>query len=1247
MSRLNLSGCASLGSVRAFAIGLIGLSVSGVVAICSAQSNPFATPAPPVTLPATTPVDPFSTVPPPAPPTQPAHLPVKSPFEPVFPEATSGSVPQTPVPGSVSKPVVPSTTPIIKDPFSAPDPKQPINFDAPDSSHDQTDAKAFGSRTSSQSGTLPDQPSNVDRDTDSQPRDANDGSSSKDASPPSETDASPDQQVDEAPSGAETSIDVPGDSGTSNDFPAGENPQAVGPSSQPNPAPGESNALTVETVWGNVANFWPYIAGVIAGILLLLWLLNNPTLSRGKKKNHSHQPRRVIDPEKSTFKKSTRFLSPKPAPDDDLKPITKHVAEPKPLSVNSDLDLDSDDEMSGLRLNESDILADIPPAADQSDLNFDEFDSTIVDADFSIVEDEIDDADFAVLMLQDDDEKVIVKTNANKVTDEVTDSMLASSKQPSDLFDEPEMADDASEAQPQRSQKPNVLPEPVNTDPTDESSSEEDSYAEALISDDPMNSESDEFDFLIDAEDATADITMPVTSHDVSASAPMSTDDSVPSAVPHSVVNVGMSVRGIGSALPGGGFEDQSNKLKAKFAAEKSELTRRVTELENELSVAQSGVAELSSIRSQFENAQRREKEDALTIESLNQQLEDLKAKQTDAEQSALQSADEARERLTQAQQKITELEDDLLKTKESAEHSLAELKRETEAIKQEAESEKNETLNSLESVQQELDQTNNELAKLQNERKESELVYQETSTEVEELKRAIDSLKAENETLTAAAQTPPQDDRSAQLEQERQLRIDTEAMLKEAEEQRTVVAIELRTLRKEVKRLTENTHSNPPQDTLEVEDLKKELDAAKATIVTLTQSLDDSSDQNGDLLLGQEKREIDHLKSDLASQDAIATRAQQTIDRLNLDLENKQTLIAQLQQSDEPSSLKIELESLKEKLQAAESTKVELEESNQRTASLGEELDKSRQELRDNRDSHEAIEASLKFAEAELHEKSQKIESLQAELSRYTAQSSVIETQKAEISKLTQSLSATLSGRTSIEYELSIVRKQLTEAQMTIAENETRFTELNAELKIGELATQKLEAEKVSLEQMFSQHKNEFDQLRASHQTALDKAAELERSQSSPLQSPLQSTLQNDPSPRETSSPPSQSSSANDAVLSKIEAALQQQTLRMNMLQEMNQQSLEKLNALQSAPSKRKSAKPKLPPGHDNLSEVSGIGPKFRRKLFDLGVKTIQEIALWTEQDVQSFGEKLGCGQRTAKQWSEKAKVLAEKNRR
>ena len=135
-----------------------------------------------------------------------------------------------------------------------------------------------------------------------------------------------------------------------------------------------------------------------------------------------------------------------------------------------------------------------------------------------------------------------------------------------------------------------------------------------------------------------------------------------------------------------------------------------------------------------------------------------------------------------------------------------------------------------------------------------------------------------------------------------------------------------------------------------------------------------------------------------------------------------------------------------------------------------------------------------------------------------------------------------------------------------------------------------------------------------------------------------------------------SETAVASNAALLKIEAALAEQTKRINTMEEVNQKSLAKIDQLQAAPAKRSSSARKSKPparsgsgtkssnGVEQLSEINGIGPTYQKKLRGLGVKTIKEISKWTNSDIKTFAEKLGCGETVTQDWKKKAKDLVKK---
>ncbi len=65
---------------------------------------------------------------------------------------------------------------------------------------------------------------------------------------------------------------------------------------------------------------------------------------------------------------------------------------------------------------------------------------------------------------------------------------------------------------------------------------------------------------------------------------------------------------------------------------------------------------------------------------------------------------------------------------------------------------------------------------------------------------------------------------------------------------------------------------------------------------------------------------------------------------------------------------------------------------------------------------------------------------------------------------------------------------------------------------------------------------------------------------------------------------------------------------------------------------------------GADDLKKLSGVGPALEKKLNAAGVTSFEQIAAWTDADVETFGEKLSFKGRIEREgWIEQAKELAK----
>jgi large subunit ribosomal protein L21 len=69
-------------------------------------------------------------------------------------------------------------------------------------------------------------------------------------------------------------------------------------------------------------------------------------------------------------------------------------------------------------------------------------------------------------------------------------------------------------------------------------------------------------------------------------------------------------------------------------------------------------------------------------------------------------------------------------------------------------------------------------------------------------------------------------------------------------------------------------------------------------------------------------------------------------------------------------------------------------------------------------------------------------------------------------------------------------------------------------------------------------------------------------------------------------------------------------------------------------------------PAGGDDLTKLSGVGPKLAEKLQGAGVTSFAQIAAWTEDDIAALDEQLSIRGRIEREgWIDQAKALvAEK---
>jgi NADH-quinone oxidoreductase subunit E len=66
--------------------------------------------------------------------------------------------------------------------------------------------------------------------------------------------------------------------------------------------------------------------------------------------------------------------------------------------------------------------------------------------------------------------------------------------------------------------------------------------------------------------------------------------------------------------------------------------------------------------------------------------------------------------------------------------------------------------------------------------------------------------------------------------------------------------------------------------------------------------------------------------------------------------------------------------------------------------------------------------------------------------------------------------------------------------------------------------------------------------------------------------------------------------------------------------------------------------------PVADDLKKISGVGPRLEKVLNGMGIKTLAEIAKWTEVEMREIDDKLGLENRIIRDdWASQAKALLE----
>ncbi|RYH03099.1 50S ribosomal protein L21 [Salipiger sp. IMCC34102] len=79
-------------------------------------------------------------------------------------------------------------------------------------------------------------------------------------------------------------------------------------------------------------------------------------------------------------------------------------------------------------------------------------------------------------------------------------------------------------------------------------------------------------------------------------------------------------------------------------------------------------------------------------------------------------------------------------------------------------------------------------------------------------------------------------------------------------------------------------------------------------------------------------------------------------------------------------------------------------------------------------------------------------------------------------------------------------------------------------------------------------------------------------------------------------------------------------------------------------APTPKTAKEASVTGGADDLKKLSGVGPALEKKLHAAGITTFEQIAGWTDEDVEKFGEELNFKGRIEREgWVEQAKELSK----
>ena len=399
--------------------------------------------------------------------------------------------------------------------------------------------------------------------------------------------------------------------------------------------------------------------------------------------------------------------------------------------------------------------------------------------------------------------------------------------------------------------------------------------------------------------------------------------------------------------------------------------------------------------------------------------------------------------------------------------------------------------------------------------------------------------------------------------------------------------------------------------------DARKQLDQEKS------RALDTEKENNALQLqvdsLKQNFESLDRqrlsLKENLEARDKEAADGEAAINKENVRLTQKiAALENSLSNSDGTGDIKLQLTEGKEQLRYAQ----------EQNSILAERVS--------------GLEQQLKSRHAE----SEKLDSVQQQLvSQVELVAGVKEenaTLKERVGQLNEQINVARDQSAKLEktvVELSQEKDRLSQMSQSNAANQQRIKLLEDQIAEGKNVSLRLN------ETMDKLAKTSSERVALNQQVGfLQRDLEASKKSNQALRQKLESGTSAD-----------ESGSVDSEKLERILGQLQSQNLQIGRLVDENKNLAEKL-ASRNTTSSRKSSSSKTTrqtkgkgDGRDDLTEIVGIGPLYKKKLYRAGVTTYRQIAGWTKEDVEKYSKKLGfkSGKRIQQEkWVSQAKKLS-----